>query len=71
MCGEQYVGSTKTNFRSRVNIYKSMKQKFMNTEVVPKIVLKQRRFYEHCCSDRHNAIEYWVVTLTYSVDTLK
>ena len=48
-----------------------MKQKFMNTEVVPKIVLKQRRFYEHCCSDRHNAIEYWVVTLTYSVDTLK
>ena len=36
ICGEQYTGSTKPNFRSRSNNYKSTQRKFMNKEAVPK-----------------------------------
>ena len=43
----------------------------MNKEAVPKQALKQKRFHEHYCSDRHNGIEDWVITLTDSADTLK
>ena len=43
----------------------------MNKEVVPKQALKQKLFHEHYCSDRHNGIEDWVITLTDSTDTLK
>ena len=37
----------KTKFRSRANNYKSMQQKFMNKEAVPKQALKQKRFHKH------------------------
>ena len=42
----------------------------MNKEAVPKQALKQHRFHEHYhyCSDRHNGIEYWVITLIDSAD---
>ena len=43
----------------------------MNKEAVPKQALKQKRFHEHYCSDRHNGIEDWVITLIDSADTLK
>ena len=43
----------------------------MNKEAVPKQALKQKRFHEHYCSDRHNGIEDWVTTLIDSADTLK
>ena len=43
----------------------------MNKEAVPKQAVKQKRFHEHYCSDRHNGIEDWVVTLIDSADTLK
>ena len=69
--GEQYTGSTKTKFRSSTNNYKSMQRKFMNKEAVPKKALKQKRFHEHYCSDRHNGIQNWVITLIDSTDTLK
>ena len=71
ICGEQYTGSTKTKFRSRANNYKSTQRKFVNKEAVPKQALKQKRFHEHYCSDRHNGIEDWVITLIDSADTLK
>ena len=71
LCGEQYTGSTKTKFRSRENNYKSTQRKFVNKEAVPKQALIQKRFQEHYCSDRHNSIEDWVVTLIDSADTLK
>ena len=71
ICCEQYTGSTKTKFRSRANNYKSTQRKFMNKEAVPKQALKQKRFHEHYCSDRHNGIEDWVITLIDSADTLK
>ena len=64
ICGEQYPGSTKRKFRSRANNYKSTQRKFVNKEAVPKQTLKQKRFHEHYCSDRHNGIEVWVITLT-------
>ena len=70
-CGEQYTGSTKTKFRSRANNYKSTQRKFVNKETVPKQVLKQKRFHEHYCSDRHNGIEDWLITLIDSAVTLK
>ena len=71
ICCEQYTGSTKTKFRSRANNYKSTQRKFVNKEAVPKQALKQKRFHEHYCSDRHNGIEDWVITLIDSADTLK
>ena len=43
----------------------------MNKEAVPKQAVKQKRFHEHYCSDRHNGIKDWVVTLIDSADTLK
>ena len=55
-CGEQYIDSAKAKFRSRANNYKSTQNK---------------RFHEHYCSDRHNDIQDWVITLIDSTDTLK
>ena len=43
----------------------------MNKEAVPKQALKQKGFHEHYCSDSHNVIEDWVITLIDSADTLK
>ena len=71
ICGEQYTGNAKTKLRSRANNYKSKQRKFMNKEAIPKQLLKQKRFHEHYCSDRHYGIEDWVITLIYSADTLK
>ena len=69
--GEQYTGSTKKKFRFRANNYKSTQRKFVNKEAIPKQALKQKRFHEHYCSDRHNGIQDWVITLIDSADTLK
>ena len=71
ICGEQYTGSTKTKFRTRANNYNSTQRKFMNKEADPKQALKQKRFHEHYCSDRHNGIEDWVITLIGRAGTLK
>ena len=71
ICGEQYTGSTKTKSRSRANNYKSTQRKFVNKEAVLKQPLKQKRFHEHYCSDRHNGIQDWVITLINSAATLK
>ena len=71
ICGEQDTGSTKTKFRSRANNYKSKQRKFVNKGAVPKQALKQRRFHADYCSDRHNGIEDWVITLIDSAETLK
>ena len=46
-------------------------REILNKEAVPKQALKQKRFHEHYCSDRHNGIEDWVITLIDSADTLK
>ena len=70
ICGEQYTGSTKVRLRSRANNYKSTQRRFVNKKTVPKQALKQKRFHEHFCSDRHNGIEDWVITLIDSADTL-
>ena len=71
ICGEQYTGSTKTKFRSRASNCKSTQRKFVNKEAVPKQALKQKRFHEHYCSNRHNDKEHWVITIIDSADTLK
>ena len=71
ICGEQYTGSTKTKFRSTANNYESTHRKFVNKEAVPIQALRQKLFHEHYCSDRHNGIEDWVITLIDSADTLK
>ena len=67
---EPYTVSTKPKFRSTANNYKRGQRKSMNKEAVPKQALKQNRFHEHNCSDRHNGIEDWVITLIDSADTL-
>ena len=71
ICGEQYTGSIKTKFRTRENNCKSTQRKFVNKEAFPKQALKEKRFHEHYCSDRHNGIEDWVITLIDSANTLK
>ena len=43
----------------------------MNKEAVRKEALKQKRFREPYCSDRHNGIEDWDITLIDRVDTLR
>ena len=68
--GEQYTRSTKTKFRSKANNYKTTQRKLVNKEAVPKQALKQKLFHEHYCSNRHNGIEDWVISLTDSADTL-
>ena len=58
ICGEQHIRSTKTKFRSRTNNYKSTQRKFVNKKAVQKQDLKQKRFHEHYCSDRHNGFTF-------------
>ena len=43
----------------------------MNKDEVPKQGLEQKHFHEHYCSDTHNSIQYRVITLIDSADTLK
>ena len=71
ICGKQYTGSTKTKFRSTGNNYKNTQRKFVNKEAVPKQALIQKHFHKHYCSDRHNGIEDWIITLIEAADTLK
>ena len=71
ICGKQYTGSTKTKFKFRENNYKIKQRKFVKKEAVSKQALKQKRFHEHYCSDRHNGIQDWVITLIDSTGTLK
>ena len=43
----------------------------MKKEAVLKQALKQKRFHEHYCSDRHNGIQDSVIILIDSANTLK
>ena len=72
-----YVGSTKTKFRYRINNYKSTHRKFRKKYVekdlaivIKKSKLKQKLFHEHYCSDGHQGIENWSVTLIDRVEDL-
>ena len=67
----RHTGSTETKCRSRANNCKNTQRKFVNKEAAPKQALKQKRFHEHYCSDRHNGIQDWVITLLDSAETLK
>ena len=71
ICGEQYIGRTKTRFSSRENNYKSTQRKVLNKEAVPKQSLKEKRFSEHYWHYWHNGIENWVITLIDCADALK
>ena len=72
-----YVGSTKTKFRYRINNYKSTHRKFRKKYVekdlaivIKKSELKQKLFHEHYCSEGHQGIENWSVTLIDQVEDL-
>ena len=72
-----YVGSTKTKFRYRINNYKSFHRKFRKKYVekdlaivIKKSKLKQKLFHEHYCSEGHQGIENWSVTLIDQVEDL-
>ena len=53
------------------NNYKSTHRKFKNKKQVPNEVLKQKIFHKHFCSDNHNGIQDWVITLIKQVDDKK
>ena len=61
----------KKKFRSRANNFKGTQRSFVNKDAVPKQGLEQKHFHEHYCSDTHNSIQYRVITLIDSADTLK
>ena len=70
-----YVGSTKTKFRSRINNYKSTHRKFRKkyvekdlTVLIKKSELKQKLFHQYYCSEGHQGIEKWSVTLIDQVE---
>ena len=72
-----YVGSTKTKFRYRINNYKSIHRKFRKKYVekdqaiiIKKSELKQKLFHKHYCSEGHQGIENWKVTLIDQVEDL-
>ena len=72
-----YVGSTKTKFRYRINNYKSTHRTFRKKYVekdlaiaIKKSELKQKLFREHYCSEGHQGIENWSVTLIDQDDDL-
>ena len=72
-----YVSSTKTKFRYRINNYKSTHRKFRKKYVqkdraiaIKKSELKQKLFHEHYCSEGHQGIENWSVTLIDQVEDL-
>ena len=70
-CWKQYTGISKTKFRYRANNYKSTHRKLKNKKQVPKEALKQKIFHEHFCSDEHNGIQDWVITLIEQIDEEK
>ena len=72
-----YVGSTKTKFRYRRNNYKSTHRKFSKKYVekdlailIKKSKSKQKLFHKHYCSEVHQGIENWSVTLIDQVKDL-
>ena len=72
-----YVGSTVTKFQFRFNNYKSIHPKFRKKlkkgiiQEIKKSELKQKLFHEHYCSDGHEGIANWCVTLIDHVDDKK
>ena len=58
-------------FCYRANNYKSTHHKFKNKKQVPKEALKQKVFRKHFCSDGHNGIQDWIITLIEQVDDKK
>ena len=71
------VGSTVTKFRFRFNNYKSTHRNFRKKlkkgiiQEIKKSELKQKLFHEHYCSDGHEGIENWCITLIDQVEDKK
>ena len=72
-----YIGSTKSKFNYRINNYKSTHRKFRKKDVekdlpivIKKSELNQKLLHEHYCSDGHQGIENWSVTVTDQVESL-
>ena len=72
-----YVGSAKTLFSYKINNYESTHRQFRKnyvekdlSVVIKKSELKQKLFHEHYCSEGHQGIENWRVTLIYQVEDL-
>ena len=69
-----YVGSTVTKLRFRFNSYKSTYRKFRKElkkgiiQEIKKSELKQKLLHEHYCSDGHEGIANWCVTLIDQVE---
>ena len=53
-CGIQYVGSTITKFRMRLNNYKSCHRKFNSHKFVP-----QSNFHAHFAQEDHQGMDDW------------
>ena len=68
---KQYTVSSTTKFRYRANNYESTHRKFKNKKQVPKGALKQKIFHEQFCSDDHNGIQDWEITLIEQVHDKK
>ena len=72
-----YVNSTKTKFRYRINNNKSthtkLRKKYIEKDlamIIKKSELKQNFFHKHYCSEGHQGIDNWILTLTDQVKAL-
>ena len=62
ICQAQYIGSTKTKFRTRFNNYKSAHRKFRENFYEGSISkIPQQKFHEQFCQNSHNGITDWEV----------
>ena len=67
-CKAQYVGSTTTKFRVRLNNYKQA-ERYYNSDKRDKVL--QKDFHEHFNCNNHNGMDDWCFTLIdHAEDTL-
>ena len=59
------------NFVIGLLIIKVLTVNLKTKKQVPKEALKQKVFHEHFCSDGHNGIQDWIITLIEQVDDEK
>ena len=58
-CSMQYIGSTTTKFRTRLNNYKSSFRKYVSG----KKSLPQEHFHKHFSAEGHNGIDDWAIKI--------
>lgn len=65
-----YIQVELVKFRNRAKNYKSTHLNFPKN-VVPKLALRKKQFYEHFLTENHVGIEDWIITIFYYAENEK